>query len=80
MKWEAVPMPAGAASPQVAEADGNRTRQGRDTLLNGFEDRGAHQDPDTSAVIVQQAAERQPVTPGMVRARARELASRQSQL
>src|SRR6266542_3584557 len=37
------------AKVQVAEADGNRTRQGRDAPLNGFEDRGAHQDPDASA-------------------------------
>jgi hypothetical protein len=33
----------------VAEADGNRTRQAGDARLNGFEDRGAHQDPDASA-------------------------------
>ena len=32
----------------VAEADGNRTRQAGDARLNGFEDRGAHQDPDAS--------------------------------
>jgi hypothetical protein len=37
---------------QVAEADGNRTRQAGDARLNGFEDHGAHQDPDASAAIV----------------------------
>src|SRR5919206_568787 len=31
-----------------AVADGNRTRQAGDAHLNGFEDRGAHQDPDAS--------------------------------
>ena len=30
---------------QVAEADGNRTRQRRSAALTGFEDRGAHQVP-----------------------------------
>jgi selenide, water dikinase len=32
----------------MAEADGNRTRLSRDAAHTGFEDRGAHQDPDTS--------------------------------
>lgn len=31
--------------PQVAEADGNRTRQAEDLGLVGFEDRGGHQAP-----------------------------------
>jgi hypothetical protein len=39
-------------SSQVAEADGNRTRQAGDARLNGFEDRGAHQDPDASVGII----------------------------
>lgn len=30
---------------QVAEADGNRTRQRRSAALTGFEDRGDHQVP-----------------------------------
>jgi hypothetical protein len=30
---------------QVAEADGNRTRQPRSARLTGFEDRGGHQAP-----------------------------------
>src|SRR6266480_7166974 len=34
-----------AAFAQVAEADGNRTRQRRSAALTGFEDRGAHQVP-----------------------------------
>ena len=33
---------------QVAEADGNRTRQRARRPLVGFEDRGAHQNPDAS--------------------------------
>jgi hypothetical protein len=33
----------------VAEADGNRTRLSRVAAHTGFEDRGAHQDPDTSS-------------------------------
>jgi hypothetical protein len=33
----------------MAEADGNRTRLSRVAAHTGFEDRGAHQDPDTSA-------------------------------
>jgi hypothetical protein len=37
--------PAQAEFPQVAEADGNRTRQRRSAPLAGFEDRGAHQVP-----------------------------------
>jgi hypothetical protein len=32
----------------VAEADGNRTRLSRVAAHTGFEDRGAHQDPDAS--------------------------------
>jgi hypothetical protein len=36
------------AKPLVAEADGNRTRLSRDAAHTGFEDRGAHQDPDAS--------------------------------
>jgi energy-converting hydrogenase Eha subunit B len=36
----------------VAEADGNRTRQAGDARLNGFEDRGAHQDPDASMGMI----------------------------
>ena len=32
-------------SVQVAEADGNRTRQRRSAALTGFEDRGDHQAP-----------------------------------
>ena len=31
-----------------AEADGNRTRQGRVSTLTGFEDRGPHQQPFAS--------------------------------
>jgi hypothetical protein len=34
-----------AASPQVAETDGNRTRRRRDAPPTGFEDRGGHQAP-----------------------------------
>jgi hypothetical protein len=34
--------------PLVAEADGNRTRLSRVAAHTGFEDRGAHQDPDAS--------------------------------
>jgi hypothetical protein len=34
-----------AALVQVAEADGNRTRQRRCAPLTGFEDRGGHQAP-----------------------------------
>jgi hypothetical protein len=34
-----------AAFVQVAEADGNRTRQRRCASLTGFEDRGGHQAP-----------------------------------
>jgi hypothetical protein len=37
-----------AASLLVAEADGNRTRPSRVAAHTGFEDRGAHQDPDAS--------------------------------
>src|SRR3954470_21756984 len=33
---------------QLTEADGNRTRQTELLGLTGFEDRGAHQDPDAS--------------------------------
>ena len=33
----------------LAEADGNRTRQAEILGLTGFEDRGAHQDPDATA-------------------------------
>jgi hypothetical protein len=33
---------------EVAEADGNRTRLSRVAAHTGFEDRGAHQDPDAS--------------------------------
>ena len=32
----------------MAEADGNRTRLSRVAAHTGFEDRGAHQDPDAS--------------------------------
>jgi hypothetical protein len=35
--------------PSSAEADGNRTRLSRVAAHTGFEDRGAHQDPDTSS-------------------------------
>ena len=35
-----------------AEADGNRTRLSRDAAHTGFEDRGAHQDPDASSSIL----------------------------
>ena len=54
-------VPAFGVFPQVdvmAEADGNRTRQERDALLNGFEDRGAHQDPDASGRMVPVPARR----------------------
>jgi hypothetical protein len=34
--------------PSSAEADGNRTRLSRAAAHTGFEDRGAHQDPDAS--------------------------------
>jgi hypothetical protein len=34
-----------APGARVAEADGNRTRQGAVAPSNGFEDRGAHQEP-----------------------------------
>ena len=37
-----------AAFRLVAEADGNRTRLSRVAAHTGFEDRGAHQDPDAS--------------------------------
>jgi hypothetical protein len=37
-----------ARSDAVAEADGNRTRLSRVAAHTGFEDRGAHQDPDAS--------------------------------
>ena len=37
--------PAFPAGHGLAEADGNRTRQGAHHPLNGFEDRGAHQEP-----------------------------------
>jgi hypothetical protein len=37
-----------ARSDWMAEADGNRTRLSRVAAHTGFEDRGAHQDPDTS--------------------------------
>ena len=37
--------PSAAVFPQVAEADGNRTRLPRSTRHTGFEDRGAHQAP-----------------------------------
>ncbi len=37
--------PPGEAFLQVAEADGNRTRQPRRARLTGFEDRGDHQAP-----------------------------------
>lgn len=33
----------------MAEADGNRTRQAEILSLTGFEDRGAHQDPDATS-------------------------------
>ena len=36
----------------MAEADGNRTRQAEILSLTGFEDRGAHQDPDATAFNV----------------------------
>ncbi len=35
-----------------AEADGNRTRLSRVAAHTGFEDRGAHQDPDASSSIL----------------------------
>ncbi|GAA1825246.1 selenide, water dikinase SelD [Nesterenkonia flava] len=41
-----------AAPLKVAEVDGNRTRQTEILGLNGFEDRGAHQDSDTSSAKV----------------------------
>ena len=37
-----------ARSDAMAEADGNRTRLSRVAAHTGFEDRGAHQDPDAS--------------------------------
>ena len=39
----------GTACRWLAEADGNRTRQAEMLGLTGFEDRGAHQDPDATA-------------------------------
>ena len=48
-------------SVQVAEADGNRTRQRRSAALTGFEDRGDHQVPkrlrvdSTAAALRRQA-------------------------
>ncbi len=36
----------------MAEADGNRTRQTEMLGLTGFEDRGAHQDPDASVIML----------------------------
>ena len=42
----------GIACRWLAEADGNRTRQAEILSLTGFEDRGAHQDPDATAFNV----------------------------
>jgi hypothetical protein len=39
------PLPRFRESEGQAEADGNRTRQDGCAALNGFEDRGAHQEP-----------------------------------
>jgi hypothetical protein len=39
----------GSYAYRSAEADGNRTRLSRVAAHTGFEDRGAHQDPDTSS-------------------------------
>ena len=39
------PTRPGAAFAQMAEADGNRTRQRRSAALTSFEDRGGHQAP-----------------------------------
>ena len=38
----------GSYAYPFAEADGNRTRLSRVAAHTGFEDRGAHQDPDAS--------------------------------
>src|SRR5690625_6748677 len=40
----------------VAEVDGNRTRQTEMLGLDGFEDRGDHQDPDTSTATLAPSA------------------------
>jgi hypothetical protein len=41
----ATPASPEAVFPQVAEADGNRTRRRRSAPSTGFEDRGGHQAP-----------------------------------
>ena len=61
------------ADAQVAEADGNRTRQTEMLGLTGFEDQGAHQDTDASVGQTITVAPGSPASPGApMRDRARQ--------